>query len=307
MSLKSRNVYSHKKKRVQIHKQTLRRSLYHIFSQYGSIMDVVALKTSRLRGQAWIVFEDIGSATRAMRGLQSFPFYDKPMRIAFAKTKSRAVAIEDGTYKHKKMKKSKEKVYIGPPPTTSNSSDNKQTTNTKKSVASKVQEEQHSPKEHHTYFLCVRIFPRDVRNPCWICCSDNLGLVEVRFIEGNMAFVEYESVGQSTVVMGALQISASRTPRKIWNYHTRSEGVVYYNNKHKLTFPIKPPNQVEFSLPQGLHPLEFHRHVHTPHALERIYLASSTATEIMAIANQFVLSSPLKFFQRQIRGIFVSA
>ena len=93
-------------------------------------MDVVALKTSRLRGQAWIVFEDIGSATRAMRGLQSFPFYDKPMRIAFAKTKSRAVAIEDGTYKHKKMKKSKEKVYIGPPPTTnSNSSDNnKQTT-----------------------------------------------------------------------------------------------------------------------------------------------------------------------------------
>jgi len=171
-------------------------------------MDVVALKTSRLRGQAWIVFEDIGSATRAMRGLQSFPFYDKPMRIAFAKTKSRAVAIEDGTYKHKKMKKSKEKVYIGPPPTTtSNSSDNNKqtTTNTKKS---KVQEEEQedSPKEASRILMCT-----DLPEGCTKAMLDMLfgqfaGLVEVRFIEGKlMAFVEYESVGQSIVVMGALQ------------------------------------------------------------------------------------------------------
>ena len=170
-------------------------------------MDVVALKTSRLRGQAWIVFEDIGSATRAMRGLQSFPFYDKPMRIAFAKTKSRAVAIEDGTYKHKKMKKSKEKVYIGPPPTTSNSSDNKQTTNTKKSVASKVQEEeQDSPKEATRILMCTDL-PEGCTKPMLdMLFGQFAGLVEVRFIEGKlMAFVEYESVGQSTVVMGALQ------------------------------------------------------------------------------------------------------
>ena len=170
-------------------------------------MDVVALKTKRLRGQAWIVFEDIGSATRAMRGLQSFPFYDKPMRIAFAKTKSRAVAIADGTYKHKKMKTSKEKVYIGPPPTTTTTSDNKQTTtNTKKNATSTMQQDQNNPKEATRILMCTDL-PEGCTKPMLdMLFGQFAGLVEVRFIEGKlMAFVEYESVGQSTVVMGALQ------------------------------------------------------------------------------------------------------
>ena len=32
-----------------------------------------------MRGQAFIVFRDIGSATNALRQMQGFPFYDKPM------------------------------------------------------------------------------------------------------------------------------------------------------------------------------------------------------------------------------------
>ena len=63
----------------QVPKQELRRSLFHLFSQYGSLLDVVALKTTRMRGQAWIVFEDIVNATNALRQLKGFPFYDKPM------------------------------------------------------------------------------------------------------------------------------------------------------------------------------------------------------------------------------------
>lgn len=57
----------------------LKRSLYCLFSQYGRILDVVALKTSRLRGQAWIVFDEITAASSALRQMQGFPFYDKPM------------------------------------------------------------------------------------------------------------------------------------------------------------------------------------------------------------------------------------
>jgi hypothetical protein len=29
--------------------------------------------------QAWVVFADIGAATSALRGMQNFPFFDKPM------------------------------------------------------------------------------------------------------------------------------------------------------------------------------------------------------------------------------------
>ena len=57
----------------------LKRSLYAIFSQFGAILDIVAMKTLKMRGQAFVVFRDIGSATNALRSMQGFPFYDKPM------------------------------------------------------------------------------------------------------------------------------------------------------------------------------------------------------------------------------------
>ena len=57
----------------------LKKSLYAIFSQFGEILDIIALKTLKMRGQAFVVFREISSATSAIRSMQGFPFYDKPM------------------------------------------------------------------------------------------------------------------------------------------------------------------------------------------------------------------------------------
>jgi RNA recognition motif-containing protein len=57
----------------------LKRSLYALCSQYGKILDIVALKTPKLRGQAWVAFSEITSATNAFRGLRDFDFYGKSM------------------------------------------------------------------------------------------------------------------------------------------------------------------------------------------------------------------------------------
>ena len=57
----------------------LKKCLYTIFSQFGKILDVVCMKTYRLRGQAWIVFADVTAATNALNSMQGFPFFDKPM------------------------------------------------------------------------------------------------------------------------------------------------------------------------------------------------------------------------------------
>jgi hypothetical protein len=57
----------------------LKKSLYAIFSQFGNILDIVAMKTLKMRGQAFVAFADITSATNALRSMQGFPFYDKPM------------------------------------------------------------------------------------------------------------------------------------------------------------------------------------------------------------------------------------
>merc|ERR1719240_175455 len=56
------------------------------------------MKSLKRRGQAWIIFKEIPSATNALKSLQGFPFYNKPMRISYAKTKSDVVAKADGTY-----------------------------------------------------------------------------------------------------------------------------------------------------------------------------------------------------------------
>ncbi|KAF5930734.1 hypothetical protein HYC85_031607 [Camellia sinensis] len=86
----------------------LKRSLYALFSQYGRILDIVALKTAKLRGQAWVVFSEVTAASNAVRQMQNFPFYDKPMRIQYAKTKSDCVAKADGSFVPRDKKKKQE-------------------------------------------------------------------------------------------------------------------------------------------------------------------------------------------------------
>ncbi|XP_010914477.1 U1 small nuclear ribonucleoprotein A isoform X2 [Elaeis guineensis] len=76
----------------------LKKSLRAVFSQFGKILEVLAFKTLKHKGQAWVVFEDVSSATEALKQMQGFPFYDKPMRIQYAKTKSDIIAKADGTF-----------------------------------------------------------------------------------------------------------------------------------------------------------------------------------------------------------------
>jgi len=73
--------------------------LTELFGTYGEVIDVIAFGTLKKKGQAFVVFRDISCATNAMRALQGFAFLDKPMRIAYSKSKSDIVAQEDGTFK----------------------------------------------------------------------------------------------------------------------------------------------------------------------------------------------------------------
>ncbi|KAJ9660126.1 hypothetical protein H2201_007033 [Coniosporium apollinis] len=83
----------------KLQKADLRRSLYMLFSTYGPVLDVVALKTSKMRGQAHVVFRDVQAASQAMRQLQGWDFFGKEMKIAYAKGKSDTIAKLDGTFK----------------------------------------------------------------------------------------------------------------------------------------------------------------------------------------------------------------
>ena len=60
-------------------KDDLRRSLYMLLSTYGPILDVTAMKTRQMRGQAHVLFRDVQSATQAMRACQGFEFFGRQM------------------------------------------------------------------------------------------------------------------------------------------------------------------------------------------------------------------------------------
>ncbi|CAH8862977.1 unnamed protein product [Trichobilharzia szidati] len=51
-----------------------------------------------MRGQAFVVFDDVNSASTALRAMQGFPLYEKPMRIHFAKVDSDVIAKRKGTF-----------------------------------------------------------------------------------------------------------------------------------------------------------------------------------------------------------------
>lgn len=89
----------------RIKKEELRKALYAMFSQFGTVLDVVALKTLKMRGQAFVCFLDISSATNAMRAMQNFPLFDKPMRIQFAKQQSDIIAKLNGTFVERERKR----------------------------------------------------------------------------------------------------------------------------------------------------------------------------------------------------------
>ena len=63
----------------KIKQDVVKKMLYMVFSQYGKVTDVVAKKGLKLRGQAWVVFEEESSAVNALRGKQGFSFYEKPL------------------------------------------------------------------------------------------------------------------------------------------------------------------------------------------------------------------------------------
>lgn len=63
----------------KIQKVDLRRSLYMLFSTYGPVLDVVAMRTAKMRGQAHIVFRDVQTSTQAMRSLQGFEFFGREL------------------------------------------------------------------------------------------------------------------------------------------------------------------------------------------------------------------------------------
>lgn len=82
----------------KVKRDELKKSLYAIFSQFGQILDIVTSRTMKMKGQAFVVFNDQASAANAVRSMQGFPFFEKSMMLAFARSDSDIIAKRKGTF-----------------------------------------------------------------------------------------------------------------------------------------------------------------------------------------------------------------
>ncbi|KAK1234374.1 hypothetical protein PQX77_002412 [Marasmius sp. AFHP31] len=89
----------------------LKASLRGLFKSYGEVLDVVAHKNLRMRGQAFVSFADPEVAKKAMMEVRGFPLYSKPMQISFARTRSDAVVkrLDNDHFEEHKSKRQEHK------------------------------------------------------------------------------------------------------------------------------------------------------------------------------------------------------
>ncbi|RFU30170.1 hypothetical protein B7463_g6155, partial [Scytalidium lignicola] len=76
--------------------EQMKEALNELFSEYGEIIDIVAKTNLKAKGQAFIVFDSVESATKAIEEVQGFELFEKPMQLAFAKTRSDATVKKTG-------------------------------------------------------------------------------------------------------------------------------------------------------------------------------------------------------------------
>lgn len=63
----------------KMQKTALRRQLYLLFSTHASVIDIIALRTMKMRGQAFVVFRDVTTATQVMRVVDGRQFFGREL------------------------------------------------------------------------------------------------------------------------------------------------------------------------------------------------------------------------------------
>lgn len=201
----------------------LRYDLQRIFEDYGCIQQIVAKRNLRLRGQAFIVFDSVDAAKRALESQQGRPLYGKPMVIRFAKFKSDIVSRADGTFddEHRRIDADRlQRLQTAPKSaalrgllqTTPNgatiacsAAGSRQTAAT--SAVSAIASIPAVNAPHKTLF--VQNVPANAANGAHFVAlwARFAGFVEVRTVPGraDLAFVDYETEAQAAAAKSAVE------------------------------------------------------------------------------------------------------
>ncbi|KAI8838346.1 hypothetical protein BC829DRAFT_364918 [Chytridium lagenaria] len=204
----------------KLKKHEIKRSLYHLFSQHGQILDVVTRKTAKMRGQAFVVFSDTSEATAALRALQGFPFFGKALVLAYSKSTSNAVMLREGRMIPPKMAQKMAKGKRGREEGDEGERDAKKAATEDKENGNDDEEEDtsapaaptsnpqknHQPSLQHLYATHLPSAVTGTPEMLTLLFKQYQGFKEVRLVpnKSDIAFIEYTTVEQAVEAKGRL-------------------------------------------------------------------------------------------------------
>lgn len=197
----------------------LKNSLRTLFKQFGEVLDVVAHGNIRMRGQAFIAYPDSTSAEKAIKELQHFVIYDKPMVLQFARNKSDVHAQKDGDFKehHRARMAKKAEVAKSPLPGSHKPTfkAGRPAGANRHNPSSNIPDEYLPPNK----ILFLQNLPETITQSMLVdLFSRYTGFREVRMIptKKTIAFVEYDNELQSSVAKSELAgFAINEQPMKV--------------------------------------------------------------------------------------------
>ncbi len=182
----------------KVKKPLLRRALYSLFTRHGKVHEVIVLRREGLRGQAWIIFDDVQSAVAALQAEQGFTLFGKDLVIEYAKTPSDRISRRDGTY-IPKAKRAK--------------TDDKRDDENEAQTATAVPAATPIPEAPPSKYLLADSLPQECNEMMLgMLFRQYAGFKEVRMPRPGLAFVEFKDEPHATLAKNGLsdfQITAN--------------------------------------------------------------------------------------------------
>ncbi|GLE03427.1 hypothetical protein PINS_up012329 [Pythium insidiosum] len=185
----------------------MKTSLYAAFSQHGKILEVTMCSGRRLRGQAWVTFDDIPSASAALRAMNGFLMFEKPLVIHFAKEEADVIARREGTFKPREKRKL-EPAASAPDSSNASATTNSSSSNKRQATNGSLPPPPPPPTKAAPNKI---LFLQDLPDSCSAEILSTLfkqyhGFQEVRLVPGKkgLAFVEYGDEAQAALALEGL-------------------------------------------------------------------------------------------------------
>lgn len=199
----------------KVKKPLLRRALYSLMTRHGKVLEIIALRKDGLRGQAFVVFDNVQAATAALQTEQGFTFFGKDLKLAFAKEKSDRIAKRDGSYvpRAKRRKREVQPVAAGGD-TAPEAAGNTENANPDSAAAAPplssvdpavVAPAASAPQQQPTHILFAENLPSECNEMMLaMLFRQYSGFKEVRIPRAGLAFIEFDTEPHATLALERL-------------------------------------------------------------------------------------------------------